>query len=159
MTLSSWHEVGTTTAIFVGILLGCGIIATVCWTWIKDRSFGYGGSVLSLVGLVFVGLSAWQSVDFGVSNSGLTLKVQSLITDAERKAGDARASAERARVAAAAGNTQQAESAAADSAHSAEASALSARCASILYGVEGVPGFGPKYRACIEKLNTLGAHR
>ncbi|MDO3379142.1 hypothetical protein [Geoalkalibacter halelectricus] len=57
-------------AFVVGLVLGTLAILSVCWVWIKRQILGTGGAMLSLVGVLLVGLSVWSSARFAISPEG-----------------------------------------------------------------------------------------
>jgi hypothetical protein len=63
-------------AVLAGVLFGCAAIATACWVWLRKQIFAFGGSALCGSGVVLLGLSIWHSVEFGVSGSSISLKLQ-----------------------------------------------------------------------------------
>jgi hypothetical protein len=69
-------------AVLAGVLFGCAAISTSCWVWLRKQIFAFGGSALCGSGVVLLGLSIWHSVEFGVSGSGFSLKLQA---ELERK--------------------------------------------------------------------------
>ena len=63
-------------AVLAGVFFGCAAISTACWVWLRKQTFAFGGSALCGSGVVLLGLSIWHSVEFGVSGSRLSLKLQ-----------------------------------------------------------------------------------
>src|SRR5690348_2161437 len=57
-------------AIILGMLLGTLMIVSVVWIWIKQQTFAFGGSILTVFGVVLVGLSIWGTVTVKVSPDG-----------------------------------------------------------------------------------------
>ena len=63
-------------AVLAGVLFGSAAISTGSWVWLKKQIFAFGGSALCGSGVVLLGLSIWHSVEFGVSSSSISLKLQ-----------------------------------------------------------------------------------
>jgi tetratricopeptide (TPR) repeat protein len=57
-------------ALVAGLGLGSAMLVIACVVFLKKNVFGLGGSVLSLFGLVLVGLSVWTSFDLSISPKG-----------------------------------------------------------------------------------------
>lgn len=57
-------------AFVLGLVLGTLAIVSACWVWLRRQTFGVGGGVLSMVGLVLVGLSVWSTAKVQVSPTG-----------------------------------------------------------------------------------------
>jgi hypothetical protein len=120
MSATVWHQTATIVAIFAGVLFGSAAISSACWVWIKRQLFAYGGSALCFSGVILIGLSIWQSVEFGITEKGMTFKAQALLEQANQSATQANTAAEDAHAAATAGNQQKAAAAAAASAKAAQ---------------------------------------
>ena len=60
--------------IVVGLVLGSLAIGTACAVWWRHQQFGTGGSFLSVVGLVLVGMSIWSRVSFSVGGATVDLE-------------------------------------------------------------------------------------
>ena len=68
-----------TTVVFgVGLVLGSAMIGTVCMVYFKKQVMGFGGSVLTIFGVVLVGLSVWSTVQVRVSKEGLEVELDKL---------------------------------------------------------------------------------
>ena len=46
----------------VGLIIGSAAVLTACFVWLRKQVFGTGGIVLSLVGVILIGLSIWSNV-------------------------------------------------------------------------------------------------
>lgn len=60
----------------VGMILGIVALLGVLYVWIKRQVFGTGGSILSIVGFLLVGLSLWSNVK--VAGPGMSLEFNRL---------------------------------------------------------------------------------
>lgn len=65
-------------AYIVGLVVGAVAIAAVCWVWVRKQTFGTGGTVLSIVGVILVGLSVWKTVEISYTNGSLMVRLQKL---------------------------------------------------------------------------------
>jgi hypothetical protein len=63
-------------AVVAGVIFGSAAVSSACWVWLRKQIFAYGGSALCGAGVVLLGLSIWHSVEFGVTGSGMSLKLQ-----------------------------------------------------------------------------------
>lgn len=55
----------------VGLIMGAVALGSACWVWLRKQTFGVGGGMLSLVGVILIGLSLWANVKVEVSAEGL----------------------------------------------------------------------------------------
>ncbi len=65
-------------AFLVGLLLGCMVLVSVCWVWIRKQVLGVGGGVLSFFGVLLVGLSVWSGASVEVSADGFRAEFERL---------------------------------------------------------------------------------
>ncbi len=65
----------------VGLVLGTFAIVAACGVWVRKQLFGAGGTVLSLVGLILVGLSVWKSVEISVTEGTVSVRLERLEQD------------------------------------------------------------------------------
>jgi uncharacterized protein (UPF0335 family) len=65
-------------AFMAGLILGCLIIISVCWVWIRSQVLGLGGGMLSFFGVLLVGLSVWSSASVQVSPEGFYAEFERL---------------------------------------------------------------------------------
>jgi len=65
-------------AFVAGLVLGCLIIVSVCWVWVRRQVLGMGGGLLSFFGVVLVGLSVWSSASVEVSADGFRAEFEQL---------------------------------------------------------------------------------
>lgn len=75
-------------ALVVGLLLGSLMIIAVCAAHLKDRSFGTGGGVLTLGGVLLIGLSVWSQAEISISGEGVEARFKSIeqkVNDVEQK--------------------------------------------------------------------------
>jgi hypothetical protein len=79
---------------YAGIVVGATCIFAAILVWWRRQTFGFGGAVLCGVGVVLIGLSVWQTVEFEADKEKLSFKgaKQSI----ENAGEDANASAKRA---------------------------------------------------------------
>jgi hypothetical protein len=75
MEQSFWPTAAQVFAVMAGVVFGSAAISSACWVWLRKQIFAYGGSARCGAGVVLLGLSIWHSVEFGVTGSGLTLKL------------------------------------------------------------------------------------
>ena len=76
MDMDIWASIARIFAIFAGVIFGSAAISSACWVWLRKQIFAYGGSALCGSGVILLGLSIWHSVEFGISGTSLTLKMQ-----------------------------------------------------------------------------------
>ena len=69
----------TQVAFIVGMVVGVGMIGTVCIAYVKRSTFGMGGGTLSVLGVLLIGMSVWSTARFEVSpEGGLKLELEKL---------------------------------------------------------------------------------
>ena len=79
---------------YAGIVVGVSCIFAAILVWWRRQTFGFGGAVLCGVGVVLIGLSVWQTVEFEADKEKLSFKgAKQTIENAGE---DANASAKRA---------------------------------------------------------------
>ena len=54
----------------IGLFAGLFMVATVCTVFYKTQIFGLGGSALSMLGTVLIGMSVWSNISFKVGADG-----------------------------------------------------------------------------------------
>jgi len=64
--------------VLVGLAVGTAALGTACAVWYRKQEFGIGGSTLSIVGVVLIGLSIWTGVSFSITGDGLQVELDSL---------------------------------------------------------------------------------
>jgi hypothetical protein len=62
-------------AIAAGIVFGSWALSSVIWVWTKKQIYAYGGSALSVVGIVLMGLSIYKTVDVRAAPDGIGIKL------------------------------------------------------------------------------------
>lgn len=60
--------------IIIGLIMGSVTLLTACYVWLRKQVFGLGGGILSLVGVILIGLSLWSNVSIEVSEG--TIKAE-----------------------------------------------------------------------------------
>jgi len=82
--------------IVCGLLLGSVAVISAAWVWVRHRVFGSGGSVLSVVGVILIGLSIWKNVEVRAGADGIEWKfeqLQSRIAETESRVAEAESKA------------------------------------------------------------------
>lgn len=71
--------------------MGVVVLGAASVGFLRNKTFGLGGSVLSVTGMLLIGLSVWKNADVQVSDSGLTVKLDAVAeaVDKVTKANDA----------------------------------------------------------------------
>jgi hypothetical protein len=67
-------------AIVAGIIFGGWALSSVIWVWTKKQIYAYGGSALSVVGVILMGLSIYKTVDVKAAPDGIGLKLSEMET-------------------------------------------------------------------------------
>jgi hypothetical protein len=67
-------------AIGAGVFFGSVAISCVSWVWFKRQIFAYGGSALSVAGIILMGLSIYKTIDVQAAPDGIRLKLAELET-------------------------------------------------------------------------------
>ena len=80
----------------VALVLGGLMLITVCGVFAFSQSFGFGGSVLTVSGVVLIGMSVWRKIDVTVSEKGFTAKLEQVEAQALEAKAKASKSAETA---------------------------------------------------------------
>jgi len=81
-------------AFITALVLGAVLLGSACYVYVKNQTFGLGGSCLSGLGVVLVGMSVWQSIDVSFDGNGIKAKlaqVESVAKRAESSASQAQA--------------------------------------------------------------------
>lgn len=60
----------------VGLLVGVIVMLSVVYVFIKERTLNTGGVVLSLIGMILIGLSIWSNIK--IQTEGLTLELKKI---------------------------------------------------------------------------------
>lgn len=68
----------TQVAFLVGMIFGALMIGSVCVVYVKRSTFGTGGGMLSVLGVLLIGMSVWSTARFEVSPEGLKVEVDRL---------------------------------------------------------------------------------
>jgi hypothetical protein len=80
-------------AIVAGIVFGSWALSSVIWVWTKKQIYAYGGSALSVVGVILMGLSIYKTVDVKAAPDGIGIKLAE-IEKAVKNQGDAQQAAQ-----------------------------------------------------------------
>jgi hypothetical protein len=75
MTIADVEQIARIVAIATGIIFGAAAISTVSWVWLRQQIFAYGGSALSVTGIILIGLSIYKTVDVRAAPDGIGLKL------------------------------------------------------------------------------------
>jgi hypothetical protein len=75
MNMGEVEQAARIVAIGAGIIFGALAISSVSWVWFRRQIFAYGGSVLSVTGIVLIGLSIYKTVDVTAAPSGIGIKL------------------------------------------------------------------------------------
>lgn len=62
----------------VGIVLGSLLLLSVAWVWLRRQKFGLNGFGMSLIGVVLVSLTMWQSMSVSFSAGTIELELERL---------------------------------------------------------------------------------
>jgi len=62
-------------AFIVALVVGMAMLLSVCFVYVKHRTFGLGGSILSTLAVILIGMSVWKSMNFSVGSDGLKAQV------------------------------------------------------------------------------------
>jgi hypothetical protein len=71
MDSQAWDLATKIAPVLVGVVVGSLTIGTACVVWARKHVFGFAGSILCIAGIVLIGLSILQSVEFVVNPSGI----------------------------------------------------------------------------------------
>jgi preprotein translocase subunit SecF len=52
-----------TPVLCVSLVFGSLSLGAAIWVYVKHRYFGFGGSILSMAGIILLGMSVWKSID------------------------------------------------------------------------------------------------
>lgn len=56
------------------------MLIAATWVFVRHRSFGIGGGVLTVFGAILLGMPVWRTVDVSVDQSGVSAKFEQLET-------------------------------------------------------------------------------
>ena len=54
----------------IGLFVGVMMITTVCAVFLRNQTFGVGGSALSMLGTILIGMSVWGNISVSVGADG-----------------------------------------------------------------------------------------
>lgn len=69
-----------------GLVLGSLALLSVFFVWIRKQTFGTGGSILSVVGLILIGMSLWSNIRFRISAEGFEASLEAIESRVEQVA-------------------------------------------------------------------------
>jgi hypothetical protein len=75
MPAGEMEQLARIAAIIAGILFGSLALSSVIWVWTKKQIYAYGGSALSVVGIILMGLSIYKTVDVKAAPDGIGIKL------------------------------------------------------------------------------------
>ncbi|MFA5923966.1 MAG: hypothetical protein WC856_22200 [Methylococcaceae bacterium] len=55
----------------IALVVGTAVLFSVIWVYVKNQSFGLGGSILSTLAVILIGMSVWKEMKFSVGKDGL----------------------------------------------------------------------------------------
>ena len=58
------------TALILGLVFGSLMLCSLLFVYIKHKAFGLGGAVLTVFGVMLLGLSIWKTVEISVTPKG-----------------------------------------------------------------------------------------
>lgn len=73
-------EVMLNATFIVALALGCLMLVAVCWVYVTKQTFALGGSVLTVCGVVLVGMSVWRTIEISVSAKNVSAKLEQVAT-------------------------------------------------------------------------------
>jgi hypothetical protein len=62
----------------IGLIIGSVAVLAVIFVYVKDRTFGTGGTALSLVGVILLGLSIWSDIQISVNKEGVDARFETI---------------------------------------------------------------------------------
>lgn len=66
-------------ALLIGIVLGAIMLLGVIYVYVKNQSYGMGGTALTVFGTLLIGLSIWKTAEISISpDGGLQAKFEAL---------------------------------------------------------------------------------
>lgn len=69
----------TDIALLIGMILGAIMLLGVIFVYVKNQSYGMGGSALTVFGTLLIGLSIWKTAEISISpEGGLQAKFEAL---------------------------------------------------------------------------------
>jgi murein L,D-transpeptidase YcbB/YkuD len=76
-------------AFIVAMVVGTIMLLTVCFVYVRTQAFGLGGGALSCLGVALIGMSVWSSMDFKLTSSGISARLDQVaasVHDASNRA-------------------------------------------------------------------------
>jgi hypothetical protein len=71
-------------AFIIALIVGTLMLGCVCFVYVKHRAFGFGGTVLSALGVILLGMSVWRSIDVSLSKEGIKAKLNQVEATAKQ---------------------------------------------------------------------------
>jgi hypothetical protein len=62
-------------AFVVGLGLGALMLLSVCWVYVRNQTVALGGLVLTVCGVILIGMSVWRSIDVSVDTKGIRARL------------------------------------------------------------------------------------
>lgn len=76
-------------AFVVGLVMGCTMLASVCFVYIKHQKLERGGVFLSSLAVILIGMSVWKSYEFGYNEKGFWARFEQVENQARQASKDA----------------------------------------------------------------------
>jgi hypothetical protein len=89
MAAGELEQLARIAAIAAGIIFGSWALSSVIWVWTKKQIYAYGGSALSVVGIVLMGLSIYKTVDVRAAPDGIGIKLADVLEKALKEQAEA----------------------------------------------------------------------
>jgi tetratricopeptide (TPR) repeat protein len=80
MTAGEAEQFARIAAIGAGIVFGGWALSSVIWVWTRKQIYAYGGSALSVVGIILMGLSIYKTIDVRAAPGGIGIKLAEVET-------------------------------------------------------------------------------
>lgn len=63
-----------TSVLCVSLVFGSLSLGSTIWVYIKHRVFGFGGTILSITGIILIGMSVWKSIEIQAKDVRIILE-------------------------------------------------------------------------------------
>jgi hypothetical protein len=81
-------------AFLTGLVLGSVAIGAVSYVWVRQQKFGSGGGMLSVAGIILIGLPFWSSLRFEMTGTGIRAEFERLRNEVQQVANATSATSE-----------------------------------------------------------------